>query len=244
MADAHKNFARSLIVTAPSPATSGTSLVVQTGDGALFPTPPFNATLFPVGTDPLTATAEIVRVTAIATDTFTITRAQETSFGGGTAKTVVAGWQIIAGITAKTLQDAESFVIKGDQAVYTPTNGLLTYWGAYPSFGNNPTADRSRMVILKAGVITRIDVATYTATAATGTQTATLTLRKNGSDVATLTSTKLYNQGNNTQTIASYTGLSVTVAVGDTLEFKEQMPTWTSAPVNVAQAAFILVAGS
>ena len=33
MADAHKNFASSLVATAPSPATSGTSLVVTTADG-------------------------------------------------------------------------------------------------------------------------------------------------------------------------------------------------------------------
>lgn len=34
--DGHKNFAYSTVATAPSPATSGTSLVVQTGDGSKF----------------------------------------------------------------------------------------------------------------------------------------------------------------------------------------------------------------
>ena len=39
MPDAHKNFAYSTIATAPTPATSGTTLVVQAGEGALFPHP-------------------------------------------------------------------------------------------------------------------------------------------------------------------------------------------------------------
>lgn len=115
MADSHKNFAASLVATAPSPATSGASLVVTTGDGALFPTAPFNATICPAGTQPTTANAEIVRVTAVATDTLTITRAQETT----SARTVVVGDQIFAGITAQTLLDAET--VGGVASQYAPT---------------------------------------------------------------------------------------------------------------------------
>lgn len=105
--DAHANFATSLVATAPSPATSGTSLVVTTGDGAKFPAVPFNATICPASTAPTTANAEIVRVTARSTDTLTITRAQEST----TARTVVVGDQIFAGITAKTLTDVEGGVL-------------------------------------------------------------------------------------------------------------------------------------
>jgi hypothetical protein len=80
------------------------SLVVQAGDGAKFPsTGAFNATIWPVSTQPTTANAEIVRVASISTDTFTITRAQESS----SARTVVVGDQIAATITAKTLTDVE-----------------------------------------------------------------------------------------------------------------------------------------
>jgi len=104
MADAHKNFATSLVATAPSPATTGTSLVVAAGQGALFPTVPFNATIWPVSVQPLTTNAEIVRVTNITTDTLTIVRAQESS----SARTVVVGDQIAATITKKTLDDAEA----------------------------------------------------------------------------------------------------------------------------------------
>ncbi len=102
--DNHANLAYSVIATAPSPATSGTSLVVQTGDGAIFPAAPFNATIWPAGSSPLVGTAEIVRVTAKSGDTFTITRTQE----GTSARTVVAGDQIAATITAKTITDIEA----------------------------------------------------------------------------------------------------------------------------------------
>ncbi len=101
MSDAHKNFAYSTVATAPSPATSGTSLVVAAADGTKFPAVPFNATIWPVSTQPTTANAEIVRVTVVSTDTFTITRAQEST----AARTVVVGDQIAATITAKTFAD-------------------------------------------------------------------------------------------------------------------------------------------
>lgn len=103
--DAHKNFAYSTVATAPSPATSGTSLVVSSGDGAKFPLIPFNATVWPVGVQPTTANAEIIRVTGISTDTFsTIVRAQE----GTSARSIQVGDQISANITAKVLQDVET----------------------------------------------------------------------------------------------------------------------------------------
>ena len=103
MPDAHKNFAYSTVLVAPSPATSGTSLTVFTGQGALFPAPPFNCVVWPTGTNPLASNAEIVRVTAVAGDVFTITRTQEST----TARTVLIGDNIAASVTAKTLEDVE-----------------------------------------------------------------------------------------------------------------------------------------
>lgn len=103
MSDAHKNFAYSLVASAPSPAMSGTSLVVTGASGANFPAVPFNATIWPTASQPTTVNAEIVTVTAISTDTLTIVRAQE----GTAARTVVAGDQIAATITLKSLNDVE-----------------------------------------------------------------------------------------------------------------------------------------
>lgn len=109
MPDAHKNFAYSTVATAPSPATSGTSLVVASGDGAKFPAVSFNATVWPANAQPTTANAEIVRVTGRSTDTLTITRAQEST----SARTIVVGDQIAATITAKSLTDIEGTSIDG-----------------------------------------------------------------------------------------------------------------------------------
>lgn len=102
--DAHANFAYSTVATAPSPAASGTTLVVAAGQGALFPTVPFNATVWPAATIPVSTNAEIVRVTAISTDTLTITRAQESSV----ARTIVVSDQIAATVTKKTFTDLET----------------------------------------------------------------------------------------------------------------------------------------
>jgi len=99
--DALNDFAYSLVATPPSPATSGTSLTVTAGQGALFPAPPFSATIWPAGVQPLSINAEIVRVTAVSTDTFTITRAQE----GTTAQSITAGYQIAQTVTAGLLQE-------------------------------------------------------------------------------------------------------------------------------------------
>jgi parallel beta-helix repeat protein len=103
VADQHKNFAVSSVATAPSPASTGTSLVVVAGDGAKFPTPPFNATVWPANKQPLTSNAEIVRVTGVSTDALTIQRAQEST----SAVSITAGYQIAATVTAKTLTDIE-----------------------------------------------------------------------------------------------------------------------------------------
>ncbi len=103
--DAHKNFAYSTVATAPSPATSGTTLTVATGEGANFPAAPFNVTVWPVGTRPTNANAEILRVTNKGTgDNWTITRTQEST----SARTIVVGDQIAATITSLTLTDAET----------------------------------------------------------------------------------------------------------------------------------------
>lgn len=101
--DAHPNLAYSTVAVAPSPAVSGTTLDVASGDGALFASFPFNATVWPAGEQPTVDNAEIVRITGRSTDTLTIDRAEE----GTVARTIVVGDQIAVTITAKTLTDVE-----------------------------------------------------------------------------------------------------------------------------------------
>jgi hypothetical protein len=135
--DALKNFSYGTVQTAPTPAASGTSLVLNSGEGSNFPTVPFNAWVWPPSVQPLMSNAEIVRVTNISTDTLTITRAQE----GTSAKSIAVGWQVAAGLTKKYLDDIES-------RIYTSTLGwetlpiTLTYSSADdPTFVASASAD-------------------------------------------------------------------------------------------------------
>ena len=101
--DAFLNFA---IGTLNAGITSGaTSLTMSSGQGARFPAVSFNAVIW--NTTDYTApdqdpNVEIVRVTAISTDTFTITRGQE----GTTAVAHNTGgktYALLAGLTALTV---------------------------------------------------------------------------------------------------------------------------------------------
>lgn len=120
--DPVKNFAISRVGTAPSPAASGTTLVVETGDGVLFPDPAtsgaYNVVVYPNGEQPTSTNAEIVRVTARTSDTMTITREQEST----SARTIVEGDIVMLGITAKVVGDiqdtAESAVVAGIISMY------------------------------------------------------------------------------------------------------------------------------
>jgi len=106
--DGVKNFAKSTL--ASGIAAGATSLSVASGGGAKFPAVPFNAVIWNStdNADPADdSTKEIVRVTAISTDTFTIARGQEGTSdvnhntGGKT-------YSIIAGPTAKLVTDQRS----------------------------------------------------------------------------------------------------------------------------------------
>jgi hypothetical protein len=119
--DAHKNLAIAAINSPPSPPASGPSLILTAGHSARFPTPPFNATIFPTGQLPTPANAEIVRVTSIVGDAVFITRAQE----GSTARTIVSGDLLALTITAKTLTDLEA----GTNFPLITTPGAITAGG-------------------------------------------------------------------------------------------------------------------
>lgn len=142
--DQHLNFAVSKIVTAPSPSTSGTSVIITTGEGVRFPVPPFNATVWPVGVPPLDSNAEIVRITAILGDTFTILRSQELT----SAKPIAEGYYIAATITAKTITDIE------DQVANNYYEKLLssTFTDTIPSSEHGLTRVKGVNVLTPSGV--------------------------------------------------------------------------------------------
>ena len=135
MYDAHSNLGYSTIVAAPFPALTGTNLTVQSGQGALFPATPFNCTVWPAGVQPLASNAEIVTVTAVVGDTFTITRAQE----GTSNQPIAVGFQIANTTSVKVFTDIENSIIQfvsagttkagASEVVFGDANGI--------SFGAN-----------------------------------------------------------------------------------------------------------
>jgi len=104
--DDHANFAYSTLTN--SPGTGGTTFSVQGGDGAKFPTAPFNCTVWPSGVQPTSANAEIVRVTTKSTDDFTVSTSPSRNQEGSTNQNVASDWQIAATITDKTVTDLEA----------------------------------------------------------------------------------------------------------------------------------------
>ena len=107
--DAHANLAASTVAVAPAPAGSGTTLSVAAGQGALFPTAPFNAVIWPGSQQvPTAATAEIVRVIAMSGDNITtMVRATSTEPVALGPIAIGVGYHIVAAVTAKTLTDIE-----------------------------------------------------------------------------------------------------------------------------------------
>lgn len=114
MADPRENFAYGTVLTAPSPATSGTSLVLGSGQGAGFPQPStdgaFNVVIWPAGAQPLAANVEIARCTSRATDTLTLVRSTTTEDPVFGPRTVVVGDQVMLAVTKKTLDDLVPWV--------------------------------------------------------------------------------------------------------------------------------------
>lgn len=101
--DSAKNFAKVQVSTGYD--ASAVSIVLTTGHGAKLPTAPFNAvwwnfTDYPDPSDD--PNVEIVRVTVVATDTLTVTRAQE-STSATTKNEGGKTYKMIAGLTAKVI---------------------------------------------------------------------------------------------------------------------------------------------
>jgi hypothetical protein len=103
--DAAKNFAKGTVVDGI--LENDTSITLESGHGARFPAAPFNAVIWNSGQYPDPSDdpdVEVLRVTAKATDTFTIERGQE-----GTVDVDHSAegftYLLIAPLTAKTVND-------------------------------------------------------------------------------------------------------------------------------------------
>jgi hypothetical protein len=129
--DAHINFGLSVVSIPPAPALSGGSLTLVAGGGALMPSPPFNATVYPANTRPVKTNAEIVRVTAIVGDTLSIVRAQE----GSIAMPIAHGYELANTMTVKTFTDIEAAI----NAIVVPVVSVFGRTGAVTAQNNDYT---------------------------------------------------------------------------------------------------------
>jgi len=133
--DAAKNFAKVTVSTGYDAAA--TSIALTSGHGARLPDVPFNATWWnstdypDPGDDP---NVEIVRVTARATETLTVTRAQE-STSASTKNTASKTYSILAGPTAKLVNVDIPAAIANEGTLYFAAD-----YGITPGSADNTAA--------------------------------------------------------------------------------------------------------
>lgn len=121
--DKAPNFAFGVVANAPSPATSGTTLILEAGQGANFAYP-MDVVVCPSNTRPTNSNAEIVRITNIVGNTLTITRSQQLT----TEKSIAQGWFVFGGPLNKLVS-----VI--DTHLYAMVGMIVPYAGSTPPTG-------------------------------------------------------------------------------------------------------------
>lgn len=103
MVETLNNFAYSTI--ANTPGSAGTTITLQTGDGAKFPSVyPFRVTAWPIGALPLTGTAEIILVNNKAGDSLTsCTRQYESTNAQNLGTTYQVAQLVTSGVIAEII---------------------------------------------------------------------------------------------------------------------------------------------
>ena len=105
--DPVKNLLSTNIAVAPSPASTGTTFTVTTGQGVNFPDPltdgQYNLVICPAGAAPTPTNSTIVRVTARDGDEFTVVRDVEDS----NTRSIVVDDVVAMNITAKMMEDID-----------------------------------------------------------------------------------------------------------------------------------------
>jgi|SRR5215831_10718532 len=122
--DLFKNFAYGTIVVPPTPPNLGTTLTVGSGHSSRFPAPPFSASVWPIGLPADPTNAEIIRVTGIAGDVWTIQRAQESS----TARAILNTDQVAQALTTKAIADLKADCLAAAQSWVQAQNFATQAW--------------------------------------------------------------------------------------------------------------------
>lgn len=155
-----KNFAYGSVASAPSPATSGTSITLQSGEGAKFPAVyPFNIVIWPTASNPTSSNAEIATVTGKSGDVLTIVRAKE----GTSARTVVDGDQVMFAPTAEMMRRFEGHwsIL---QSVNSLSNSSTSAQNAFPSGQDEFAAEANTLYYVEIA----LDIRTGTTSHSTG----------------------------------------------------------------------------
>ncbi len=116
--DPHANLVVSTVAIAPSPATSGTTLTVTTGDGPLFINGSYYLASWPAAQLQRRSNTEIMRVQARASSSDQLTgllRAQ----GGTTAKSIAVGDNVAMIPTKETFEAIEAYLGDAYRRSYT-----------------------------------------------------------------------------------------------------------------------------
>ena len=157
-----KNFAITVIASAPSPAESGTTLAVPDGHGSYFPATPFNAVCCPPNELPSPDNAEVIRVTDITDDTFTFERAQEFT----TAKNIEAGWRIFQSLVYDNVSPEVTALEQAISVVTTNLNANVTTLVAADNALSDAISVVSNRVSVVSTLATAADLHANTASAA------------------------------------------------------------------------------
>lgn len=155
--DNYANFSATTVATAPSPATTGTSITVAASTGAILAGGgvPCDAVVWPSGAQPTDTNAEVVRITAISGDTATVTR--NTTVGTFNVTTTINSASVTLANGSATVPASGTFYINGQAfgpgcilTVNSTTTGTLSQVALA-----SQSAVASRIGIVESGGVNR-----------------------------------------------------------------------------------------
>jgi hypothetical protein len=133
-----------------------------------------------------------------------------------------------AGATKKVLlNNVGVLVLTAGASASSPADATTYYFGNWQGLSLNTVAGERIFSVLRAGIITKVDL--WVANASGSSTTSTVYLRVNNTTDNTLTSSFATNAAGR----FSCTGLSISVAATDYVEFKWITPTWPTNPTNI-----------
>jgi hypothetical protein len=139
-------------------------------------------------------------------------------------------------LTITNLMTLAPLVLFGAFFNATPADATTYYFGIHPSLAGTTSAATRRIYMPRAGTIETVDVQFQCTTGSN--ETSTLVLRKNNTSDTTITTAIALDASPYHEL---KTGLNITVAAGDYVEFKWTTPTWATNPTAVYAWCWIVL---